>query len=605
MIATLVVVTALWGQKPVTGFKPGPPMDRIEPGQLITDPPTLENLGFRWYIRGDSNRNASVAVSYRPAGTSRWRQALPLLRIHHELINQDYEPYRTGNLFAGSVMFLDSGRTYEVRLTMRDPDGGAAAPRTLRVRTRQEPAAFAGGRTLEVYPKGHRGEKPAGAHDGLAAALDAATAGDILLLHGGIYHFDETLVIAKSGAPGKPIVIRGGPGGGAILEGAGHATGLLDIQNADYLMFEHLTFRNAGTALIAGKKNGPGASHLTVRHCRIENVIRGINSTSERSENWYIADNVMVGTNPTWFPRPRGTYMSPSHTGVNLYGRGHVVAHNRITRFSDSLAIANYGPPPDDLSLQPVAIDFYNNDLSYSQDDSIETDYGAHNVRVYRNRCYNTHTGLSVQPFYGGPVYLIRNELYAVTALNFKLHNYSAGIVAYHNTAAGATTGFLSFNKWQNGHFRNNLILGGRDFQRPDGSVRAAYAINTGTLTPYSTLDYNGYRRNIPGDLIRWFDGVQVAIYRTLGAFTDATGHERHGRMLDYDVFQGAPPPEPWTSYDTAEYDLRLRAGSAAVDAGAVLPNVNDDFAGDGPDLGCYELGRAAVLFGPRWRSGR
>ncbi|MCP5114865.1 MAG: hypothetical protein GY953_28885, partial [bacterium] len=36
--------------------------DRVAPGSFLIDPPTLENLGFRWYIEGDANRNASVAV---------------------------------------------------------------------------------------------------------------------------------------------------------------------------------------------------------------------------------------------------------------------------------------------------------------------------------------------------------------------------------------------------------------------------------------------------------------------------------------------------------------------------------------------------------------
>ena len=56
--------------------------DAVEPGRVVTDPPTLENLGFRWLIEGDDNRNASVTVSYRKPGASDWRTALPMLRTH-------------------------------------------------------------------------------------------------------------------------------------------------------------------------------------------------------------------------------------------------------------------------------------------------------------------------------------------------------------------------------------------------------------------------------------------------------------------------------------------------------------------------------------------
>jgi len=159
----------------------------------------------------------------------------------------------------------------------------------------------------------------------------------------------------------------------------------------------------------------------------------------ENSRNWCLADNELTGINPTWYPRPGGgKYMEPSHTGINVYGQGIVVCYNRIERFSDSLAIANFGIPVEDLERHCVAVDFYGNDLSFAQDDCLETDYGCHNIRVYRNRCYNAHTGLSVQPNYGGPIYLIRNEVYGITALSFKLHNYCTGLEVYHNTCCCA-----------------------------------------------------------------------------------------------------------------------------------------------------------------------
>jgi hypothetical protein len=46
--------------------------------------------------------------------------------------------------------------------------------------------------------------------------------------------------------------------------------------------------------------------------------------------------------------------------------------------------------------------------------------------------------------------------------------------------------------------------------------------------------------------------------------------------------------------------DLRLKPGSAAIDAGEILPGLNDGFAGRAPDLGAYELGQPIPLAGPR-----
>ena len=58
----------------------------VTPGEFVIEPPTLINLGFEWFIQGDDNRNASVAVSYRKQGASQWTAAMPLLRLQGERI---------------------------------------------------------------------------------------------------------------------------------------------------------------------------------------------------------------------------------------------------------------------------------------------------------------------------------------------------------------------------------------------------------------------------------------------------------------------------------------------------------------------------------------
>ena len=82
--------------KPIPGFAVGPKMNELVPKRFIVDPPTIENLGFRWYIEGDSNRNASVAVAFRKKDSGQWKKALPMLRVHHEVSNQKYGPIPHG-----------------------------------------------------------------------------------------------------------------------------------------------------------------------------------------------------------------------------------------------------------------------------------------------------------------------------------------------------------------------------------------------------------------------------------------------------------------------------------------------------------------------------
>jgi hypothetical protein len=52
--------------------------------------------------------------------------------------------------------------------------------------------------------------------------------------------------------------------------------------------------------------------------------------------------------------------------------------------------------------------------------------------------------------------------------------------------------------------------------------------------------------------------------------------------------------------YKAEELDFRLHPNSAGVDAGCILPNINDDFAGKAPDLGALEVGQPLPVYGPR-----
>ena len=51
--------------------------DKVKGGKFIIEPPTLENLGFEWYIEGDKNRNATVKVEYRIAASAKeWKKGM-------------------------------------------------------------------------------------------------------------------------------------------------------------------------------------------------------------------------------------------------------------------------------------------------------------------------------------------------------------------------------------------------------------------------------------------------------------------------------------------------------------------------------------------------
>ena len=148
---------------------------------------------------------------------------------------------------------------------------------------------------------------------------------------------------------------------------------------------------------------------------------------------------------------------------------------------------------------------------------------------------------------------------------------------------------FRSYARWQNAILRNNLFLG-----------TSGYAVETGSPHPATSLDYNGYRQAEPERFIKWYDGVGNKRYPDLSAFFYGTGFEKNGIMIDFDIFINAVAPLEGTTYDYNYGDLFLKTGSSPVDTGILLSNINDDYTGSAPDIGCYELGQSKSHYGPR-----
>ncbi len=611
----------------------------VTPGKFVIEPPTLICAGFEWNIAGDDNRNSSVEVSYRKKGTAEWKQGLPLFRLNGERVAYKAVEidYTAPNMFAGSIFDLEPGASYECRFTMKDPDGvRGQAVKTVTVTTRPEPKAFEGGRKLHVYPPDYKGTKEEPSFVSIAEAYygpgkglwhsASIQPGDIILVHAGTYksdrlryyeplglHFHGQYQITKSGTPDKPIVIRGAGDGEAILDGVG-VYRLFDVMFADHTYIEGLTIKNCEVGVYAGQRYTHGCNGLVVRNCRFENVGCAVNAQYGGSRNFYIADNVILGREDRdrlhgWtgnWEKYGPLSDLKSFIAVDVNGQGHVVCHNYIAYFHDAIDCTEQGAPERE-DWKACSFDFYNNDMFMMADDFIEADSSVHNMRVFRNRGFNAgQHAYSAQPIFGGPAYFIRNIAYHIPsggALKFNI--YPAGVLAYHNTFCSEWT---TSGPFSNVHFRNNLFLGEDYPKRP--------IISVSTYTSYTTFDYNGYRPNTSSDYqFGWRSPAKgVAMdyelknpltgrFATMEEFTRATGHEAHGVIVDYNIFRNvkkADPENPGQVFEPKDFDFRLVPGSKAVDAGCVLPNINDGYTGEAPDLGALELDGPEVVYGPR-----
>jgi hypothetical protein len=461
--------------------------------------------------------------------------------------------------------------------------------------------------------------------------------------------FEGTYYLTADGTPERPIVIKAAGDGEVIIDGRGNFN-LFNVKAADYNYFEGITFRNTDIAIWAGTQFIAGSKGLTVKRCTFDQVGLGVFSNYSGSSNFYIADSVFLGRNDPkhltgwngafWeqFNGVEGQVFPPimaSYTAIRLYGPGHVVAHNYVADFHDGIDTEMYGmpdgshahdgpsyPPREFWDRRPVSIDIYNNYITNAHDNSIEMDGSMHNIRLMRNVLINSASHpMSTQPSVGGPIYWIRNIVYHAPGGSTRSSAGSPGVVFYHNTVTSET----SIGSGANRHWRNNLILG-------QSTAPAIFSVTTST--PYSSSDYNGFRPN-PGAAysFQWTvqaeaptaaggrgtapagapaggrGGESTALqpyqFTTLGQYAKATGQDRNSVLVDYDVFVNVPkldrdPKTVQRLYTFSDYDFRLRPGSAAIDRGVAIPNVNDGFTGKAPDLGALENGQPIPHYGPR-----
>ena len=316
-------------------------------------------------------------------------------------------------------------------------------------------------------------------------------------------------------------------------------------------------------------------------------------------QSWY--------TPAVWSKFPGYPALITSEYAVKVYGQGHVVAYNYVANWHDGIDIATYGDPdgtPDPIPDRvPVSIDIYNNDIYNMADNCIEADGGAHNIRVFRNRCFNSAGGaFSAQPIFGGPLYFYQNVAYDTTTGGPEIRRHARGSTRLpeHILRPGPLIGPAS-----NVHFRNNLILG-------DGYPDPVF--NLRTSTNYSTSDYNGFRPN-PGvdNAFEWdsppFQSPPITRANSGPAVQDAEGIQRgtkqdqHSVLVDYDIFANVGIPDksdPQHLYKPEDFDFRLKPGSAAIEQARRFPRSPTISPAKHPTFGALELDRPVPHYGPR-----
>jgi len=519
--------------------------------------------------------------------------------------------HTAANYLAGSIFNLKPGTLYEVSLKLADSDGGYSAEKTLKVKTRTEPVLPAAGRKVEVTAQG--GAKA------LAAALEGARPGDLIIVHKGTY--EGPFRISAGGTAGKPVLIRGALDGPAVIKGKGYEQNTegesdrICLQvDASHVFLDGLEFEDAVTAINIGpgrftgrqqwdklQAGGGMLSDVVITHCKTRRTQYAIIGTANEC---YVADNDLTGLAAD----VPGIDWSEGE-GVEVHGSGTVVCYNRMYHLADAVSVYNF------TSNQDV----YNNDAYSNSDDGIELDYSDANNRVWDNRFwFPANNGVSFQPYIGGPAYVIRNEVIGPKENSSKDRSGSRDVFFINNSfighranpAIGRNCYLSSFDMPLHSVSRNNLYVIQEGTDLPAVDIHAEDAANHTVNMDYDGLggifiikNRNGGREVDPAVYPGSHYVEGEGLFIPIDSFRNFARTLEHYTLVDpAKIFESRMPPLHDWQVEGPRPLMTLREGCDAIDAGTAVPTVTDGYVGKAPDLGAHEFGKPAPHYGPRER---
>ncbi len=250
----------------------------------LTVKTNVDAIEFRWPVYGDRNYDAVCTVQYKKTTEEGYSEAQNLFRFR--------SPVDTGasfNEFNGNIMFLEAGTTYDLILTVTDPDGGGKTY-TGQATTTSWPVRPTDGDIWHVADDGSGTECSENYPCSLTYAIESAAGpGDIVKLMAGVY--TGTTIFNKAGTEGNYIVYEEYGDGDANLEYA--------RVTADYNWFSGLKFD-------ADMKCGPfrsiGADYGVIEGCTITGgKLCGACGGAEECESTAYLGMVFDGSSDNWF----------------------------------------------------------------------------------------------------------------------------------------------------------------------------------------------------------------------------------------------------------------------------------------------------------------
>ncbi|MBA3724795.1 MAG: hypothetical protein H0W89_08025 [Candidatus Levybacteria bacterium] len=539
--------------------------------------PTYQSIGLYWSPPGASTTN-KASVQYRKQGDTTWKDATSLW-YDTRSIDNNLPEYR------GSIVMLQAGTTYEVKLTL------ASGPTTvLTTTTWIDPEKLPIARTVMVPSGGPYTITQGGDANGYvlytANPGDKITASTVKTDNQNGVAVDASYVIVRG------LTVKGGMNGILLRNNVHHVV----VDRNDISAWGPNCPAGPGkcgtdpwSAVRGGTTTDGAFNHITVQR-------NNIHEPNYSANLWCEGNN--EAENPDSTEHPHGV------RGVSFPAGSYnnVIRYNEITSninqlFNDGMGndknFSTSGFPDADSDIN-------GNIISDVADDAIESEGGNENVRIWGNYIDKTFIGIGNATTSVGPIYIFRNVM--DRSEKCPRQNKGSSVDGYSGRA----------------------VYEPKEFIKIDDSLKAApkasgggfrmVVHNTLLVQPNASGAQNGFyvTQKDAGELRNTFSRNNIfnAKSSPYGGDTRATFIDTD---LDYDMSPRNANNKPLGAhfllalplYAAGNGDSNGRGGmyqlapnSPGYDDGQALANFNDGFAGTAPDMGAHEAGSPKMEFG-------
>ena len=524
--------------------------------------PTYHCIGLYWRPDEGAADN-QCHVFYRRAGSPNWQAAMPLWfddQPHSGAITNT-DQYR------GSIVNLMPGTTYEIKLALSK----TGTEEIITVATWSEDFKIKKIITMNPGESNESFRIIEGGSEAEGYVLYAPPEGktSIIDVKG---EENYCIKVEKSWVILRGLVLRGAKQHGIILTSVQNVV----IENCDISRWgrskENGWGENFDSAIYS---SASGLEKIVIQRNKIHNPRSDANAWTENGHP--------EGPQGITFINGKGYYVI----------RYNEIWGDRDHYFNDSMGeyhnFSYAGFPNRDS-------DIYGNKISHCWDDAIEAEGANMNVRIWSNLLDSTYMALGLATTALGPLYVFRNVSHFSQRGPYPLEKYdrNGGFAKLGTENQEYTRGKMYFfhntiaqpeSPWGNPIIKMN---GCEEGLGTTGSLK--HQINITSRN--NILHVNNYQKDKYS--IEMTDKVasndfDFDIYN--GKIEAISGSEANGIKLNWDEAPGYDPGNEL-------FEFFLSSNAAGYDDGQIIPNFNDGYEGDAPDIGAYETGLSALSWG-------